>query len=143
MLNLSRTHEFLSQRLSELFKRFHLTPTQYNMLRILRGAGNEGITCSQACERMITPDPDMTRLLDRMENQGLLRRERGSHDRRVVISRITPRGLKLTNQIDEPLQELLRDLFRMLVNRQLQSLIKTLESLRNSPTHSTTSIGEK
>jgi DNA-binding MarR family transcriptional regulator len=142
MLNLARTHEFLNQRAAEFFKRFHLTPTQYNMLRILRGAGPEGVTCSQACERMITPDPDVTRLLDRMENQGWIRRERSQQDRRVVISRITTRGLKLTNQIDAPLQELLQELFATVDDRRLQALIETLESLRSSPTQNSTPEGE-
>ena len=88
-LNLARTFEFLQQQLADLLKQFQLTPTQYNVLRILRGAGEEGVTCSQAAERMLTPDPDMTRLLDRMENRSLIQRERSRQDRRIVITRIT------------------------------------------------------
>ena len=132
VLNLARTYEFLNQRVSAFLKGFQLTPTQYNMLRILRGAGAEGISCSQACERMITPDPDVTRLLDRMESQGLIRRERSREDRRMVIARITKPGLRLTNQIDEPLQHLLRNLFGTVDRSTLQMLIAVLESLRDS-----------
>ena len=105
-LNLARTYEFLSQQLAELLKQYQLTPTQYNMLRILRGSGSDGVTCSQATERMLTPDPDITRLLDRMEAQDFIRRERSKEDRRVVITRITDRGLDLVKRIDEPLDRL-------------------------------------
>src|SRR5512147_3192394 len=108
VLNLVRTHESLQQRLVEFLKPFGLTLTQYNMLRILRGAGLEGVTCSQATERMLTPDPDITRLLDRMESNGLIRRDRSKEDRRVVITRITDHGLELVNRIDAPLQRLLQ-----------------------------------
>src|SRR5829696_5186657 len=89
-------------------KEHQLTPTQYNMLRILRGAGAEGVTCSQATERMLTPDPDVTRLLDRMEAHGLIRRDRTPEDRRIVIARITDRGLEIANRIDAPLHQLLQ-----------------------------------
>ena len=106
-LNLGRTWEFLQKRAADLIKEFDLTSTQYNMLRILRGAGTEGVTCSQATERMLSPDPDITRLLDRMETQGLVRRDRAKEDRRVVITRITDRGLELANRMDAPLHQLL------------------------------------
>ena len=74
VLNLVRTHEFLQQRQTDFFKQFHLTPTQYNILRILRGAGKAGVTCSQAAERMVAADPDITRLLDRLEARQLIER---------------------------------------------------------------------
>jgi len=130
LLNLGRTYEFLSQRMAELLKQYQLTPTQYNMLRILRGAGADGITCSQATERMISPDPDITRLLDRMEAQDLIRRERSKEDRRVVITRITERGLELTNRIDSPLTQLLRQYLGRVGQPRLRELIDTLEALR-------------
>ncbi len=132
ILNVARTHEFLNQRLSEFLKQFQLTPTQYNMLRILRGAGADGVTCSQACERMITPDPDITRLLDRMEHQGWLQRERSTQDRRVVISRITERGLELANRIDAPLAQHLDQLLGHIDRGTFLDLIEILESLRGS-----------
>src|SRR3954453_20871247 len=102
-LNLGRTYEFLQQRAAELLRRHQLTPPEYNMLRILRGAAPEGLTCSQATERMLSPDPDITRLLDRMEARGLISRDGTKEDRRVVITRITHLGLELANQIDAQL----------------------------------------
>ena len=132
-LNLARTFEFLQQQVAELLKQFQLTPTQYNLLRILRGAGEEGVTCSQAAERMLTLDPDMTRLLDRMEARSLIQRERSRQDRRIVITRITQEGLSLAATIDEPLQTLFRRLFGRLDDRKLTALIETLEALREQP----------
>lgn len=129
-LNLARTHEFLGQRVADLLKPFQLTAAQYNMLRILRGAGADGLTCSQATERMLTPDPDVTRLLDRMEAAGLIRRERSKEDRRVVITRITERGLDLANRIDEPLDCLFHRIVGRVGASKLKALIETLEALR-------------
>jgi len=133
ILNLGRTYEYLQQRLGDLLKDFQLTPTQYNMLRILRGAGSEGVTCSQACERMISPDPDITRLLDRMEARKLIARERSKQDRRVVITCITPEGLELVNQIDKPLTALLKKHLGRVGKDRLTNLIDTLETLRQEP----------
>jgi DNA-binding MarR family transcriptional regulator len=129
-LNLARTYEFLAQQLGELLKQYQLTAAQYNMLRILRGAGADGVTCSQATERMLTPDPDITRLLDRMEAQELIRRERSKEDRRVVITRITPRGLELVGRIDEPLDCLFHRIVGRVSKPKLRELIDTLEALR-------------
>lgn len=129
-LNLGRTYEFLAQQLAELLKQYQLTPTQYNMLRILRGAGSDGVTCSQATERMLSPDPDITRLLDRMEAQELIRRERSKEDRRVVITRITARGLALVSRVDEPLDCLLGRMVGRAGESKLRELIDTLEALR-------------
>ena len=129
-LNLGRTWEHLHSRIAELLKQFGLTSTQYNMLRILRGAGEEGLTCSQATERMISPDPDVTRLLDRMEARKLIRRERSTSDRRIVVTRITPEGLALVGKIDMPMRSALREMFASLGEKKLESLIGTLEVLR-------------
>jgi DNA-binding MarR family transcriptional regulator len=132
-LNLGRTWEFLQQQVSALLKQNQLTPTQYNMLRILRGAGADGVTCSEATERMLSPDPDITRLLDRMEAQKLIRRDRSKEDRRVVITRITELGLELTDQIDAPLQQLLKESVGRIGRQKLNELIDTLETLRENP----------
>ena len=129
-LNLGRTYEFLQRRVAELLKSRDLTPTQYNMLRILRGAGTDGVTCSQATERMLSQDPDVTRLLDRMELRGLIRRERSKEDRRVVITRISDLGIELTNQLDDPLHLLLKQLLSRVSQQRLKELIDTLEALR-------------
>jgi DNA-binding MarR family transcriptional regulator len=134
MLNVARTHEIFHQRLVEFLRPYGLTPTQYNMLRILRGAGGEGVTCSQATERMLTPDPDITRLLDRMESRKLIRRERSRQDRRVVITRITPEGLALVNGIDQPLSAFYKANVSHVGQRRLEELIGTLEALREAVT---------
>src|SRR5439155_4499445 len=132
-LNLYRTSEVLQQRLSETLKLHQLTATQYNILRILRGAGPDGVTCSQASERMVNHDPDVTRLLDRMEARKLVERERSRQDRRVVITRITKKGLELVNSLDEPMKTMLKKQFGHIEKRKLEQLIDILESLRGAP----------
>lgn len=131
-LNLGRTFEFLQARVAALLKRHELTPVQYNLLRILRGAGSEGVTCTQACERMLSPDPDITRLLDRLEARKLMRRERSREDRRVVVSWIAPKGEALLGEIDAPLKELFKAILGHVGQRKLEELIDTLETLRGS-----------
>src|SRR5437899_7804121 len=108
LLNLARTFEVVQQRLSDALKPYQLTATQYNVLRILRGAGPDGVTCSQAGERMVNHDPDMTRLLDRIEARKLVERARSRQDRRVVITRIAKKGLELVNSLDAPMNAALR-----------------------------------
>jgi DNA-binding MarR family transcriptional regulator len=129
-LNLGRTFEKLQEQVTGLLKQYQLTATQYNMLRILRGAGPDGLTCSQATERMLTPDPDVTRLLDRLEARRLIARERSQQDRRVVITRITAEGLTLAAQIDQPLADLLRGLMGHAGAERLKQLIDIMETLR-------------
>ena len=132
VLNLVRTHEFLQQRQTDFFKQFHLTPTQYNILRILRGAGKAGVTCSQAAERMVAADPDITRLLDRLEARQLIERQRGTDDRRVVISRITAQGIALLKEIDRPLAEFHKRQLGPLGKERIAQLIEILESIRET-----------
>src|SRR5947209_2864492 len=88
-----------------------LSPTQYNVLRILRGAGPEGLACGRIAERMITRDPDMTRLLDRMKKRGLIERHRCPKDRRVVRGRLTAAGARLLEKLDGPVLDLVRRQF--------------------------------
>src|SRR3954468_11818314 len=132
-LNLSRTFEVVQQKLSETLKPHQLTGTQYNILRILRGAGSEGVTCSQAAERMVNHDPDITRLLDRMEARKLVARERSREDRRVVVTRITREGLDLVNSLDAPVSVALRRHLGHIGKEKLSQLIDILESLRDGP----------
>lgn len=129
-LNIGRTWEVLQARAAEVLKEFQLTGTQYNMLRILRGAGPDGLTCSQASERMITAETDVTRLLDRLENRGLIGRERSKDDRRIVITRITNEGLALLDEAQEPLKRRLRRDLGHLGSSKLRDLIEMLEHLR-------------
>jgi len=105
-LNLARTTEALSWKLVELLKSYELTGVQYNALRILRGAGSEGLICGEISERLITKDSDITRLLERLENRYLISRERKPQDRRHVITKITEAGLRLLAEIDEPIVNL-------------------------------------
>ena len=133
LLNLARTFEVVQQRLSEALKPYQLTTTQYNVLRILRGAGSDGVTCSQAGERMVNHDPDMTRLLDRLEARKLVERERSREDRRVVITRISKPGMDLVNSLDEPMRLLHKQQAGHIGKEKLEQLIDTLESLRNTP----------
>ena len=130
ILNLARTAEYLGSRAAEVFKRADLTPTQYNALRILRGAGADGITCGEISERMVTKDSDITRLLDRLEARGLISRERPAHNRRQVITRVTAAGLRLLGELDAPVAESHRRLAGHLGEKQLKALNKLLESLR-------------
>src|SRR5271154_3320404 len=103
-LDLLRATDLLSRGPVALLKQEDLSMTQYNVLRILRGAP-EGLACGEIANRMITRDPDITRLLDRLEKRGLISRTRETKDRRVVTARITPQGLKLLARLDEPVQE--------------------------------------
>jgi DNA-binding MarR family transcriptional regulator len=132
-LNLARTFEVLQQRVSDALKPYQLTATQYNVLRILRGAGPEGMTCSQAGEKMVNHDPDMTRLLDRLEGRKLIERARSREDRRIVITRITKTGLGLVDSLDEPMKNLHKRQAGHIGKERLQQLIDTLESLRSAP----------
>ena len=97
-LSVLRTADLLGQRAVEVLKPFDLTAAQYNVLRILRGSP-EGLACGQISERMISRDPDITRLLDRMEARGLIGRERSRTDRRIIIVRIKAIGLRCSNKL--------------------------------------------
>lgn len=102
-VDLLRTCDLLSRGLAHLLKAEDLSPTQYNALRILRGAP-AGLPCGEIASRMITRDPDVTRLLDRLEKRSLISRSRDAKDRRAVVTRITPEGLKLLARLDGPIQ---------------------------------------
>lgn len=129
-LNVLRTANALSQGASELLKAHDLTLTQYNVLRILRGAGEKGLTAGEVGERMITRDPDVTRLLDRLEKRGLAERWRCTHDRRVVWTRITQAGLDLIAPLDQPVTDLHRAQLSHLGQDRLEKLIDLLEATR-------------
>jgi DNA-binding MarR family transcriptional regulator len=130
VLNLVRTAEYLASQGAEVFKQADLTPTQYNALRILRGAGAEGLSCGEIGERMVTTVPDVTRLLDRLAARGLISRERPANNRRVVITRITGKGLRFLAGLDVPVVESHRKLAGHLGRKQLTILNELLEALR-------------
>jgi len=129
-LNLQRTADLLRRQTVDLLKPYGLSPTGYNVLRILRGAGAEGLPCSEVSNRLVAHDPDVTRLADRLAEAGLLTRERRSRDRRVVVLRITPDGLVLLEQIDPQTVALHRRQLSHLGEQSLDSLIRLLEHVR-------------
>lgn len=130
-LNLQRTADLLRRETVDLLKPYGLSPTGYNVLRILRGAGVEGLPCSDVSGRLVAHDPDVTRLADRLAEAGLLTRERRSRDRRVVVLRITPDGLVLLEQIDPQTVALHRRQLSHLGESSLDSLINLLEQARS------------
>ncbi|MBI4422006.1 MAG: MarR family transcriptional regulator [Gemmatimonadetes bacterium] len=129
-LNLIRTADQLMRQVAEALKPFGITPTQYNVLRILRGAEPHGSMCSEVADRMVTRDPDVTRLLDRMEGRALITRERDEGDRRVVRTRITVEGRRVLEQLEAPLQELHARQLAHLGKTRVRDLITLLETLR-------------
>jgi len=130
-LSLLRTADALEARVEAKLREFGLTGTQYNALRILRGAGTEGLPCTEIGERMITRDPDITRLLNRLQRRGLVARARGRSDRRVICGKITAPGLKLLREIDEPLERFGREILGHLSQEKLQQLVDLLELVRS------------
>jgi DNA-binding MarR family transcriptional regulator len=130
---LLRTADALQWRAGELFKQHGLSPTQYNALRILRGAGAEGLACAEIAERMINRDPDITRLMGRLERSGLVRRERQKKDRRVIRTCITVAGLALLKSLDRPVVAANREMLGHLGKGRLRSLIALLDLAREVP----------
>ena len=130
-LNLVRTTARLGEPLHALLKSHELTPAQYNVLRILRGAGGDGLSCGETGERLVTREPDVTRLVDRMEKRGLLQRRGSTTDRRVVKLCLTPHGLSLVNALDEPVQRAHAEVLGHLTREELERLNELLESARN------------
>jgi len=129
-LELLRTCELLSRGPALVIKQADLSATQYNVLRILRGAP-EGLPCGEIANRMITRDPDITRLLDRLEKRGLIARCRENKDRRMVMTRITPEGLKLLDRLDEPVQEAHRHQLGHLGRERMRALGELLRACRD------------
>jgi DNA-binding MarR family transcriptional regulator len=129
-LDLLRTTDLLSRVLVDLLKPSDLSPAQYNVLRILRGSP-EGLTCGEIGNRMITRDPDITRLLDRMEKRKLISRSRDNQDRRVVLTRITAEGLDLLAGLDQPVRDAHSRLLGRLGTERLRTLRQLLEACRS------------
>jgi DNA-binding MarR family transcriptional regulator len=130
-LDLLRTSDVISRRLAYILKNEDLSSNQYNVLRILRGAP-EGLACGEIGSRMISRDPDITRLLDRLEKRGLISRCRETKDRRTVLTRISPEGLKLLARLDEPVQQAHREQLGHLGRERLKALTELLRDSRES-----------
>ena len=129
-LNILRTSDQLNRGVAEVLKPADLSGTQYNVLRILRGAGAEGLACGEISERMVTRDPDITRLLDRLEKCGLVARSREKADRRVVTARITAAGQDLLKKLDEAVVRMHKAQLGHLDAKAQEQLIKLLETAR-------------
>ena len=128
-IELIRTVDLLSRRPAQVIKGADLSATQYNVLRILRGAP-DGLSCGEIGNRMITRDPDITRLLDRLEKRALIARARDAVDRRTVITTITPAGLELLAKLDEPVQSTHREQLGHLDEKRLNQLRELLAQCR-------------
>jgi DNA-binding MarR family transcriptional regulator len=129
-LDLLRTADLLFRALVRVLKSEDLSSTQYNVLRILRGAPG-GLPCGEIASRMITRDPDVTRLLDRLEKRELISRCRETKDRRTVMVRIAPQGLKALARLDEPVQAAHRQQLGHLGRERLRALTALLEVSRS------------
>ncbi len=129
-LDLLRTTDLLSRPLAQVLKNEDLSPTQYNVLRILRGSPN-GLTCGEIGNRMITRDPDITRLLDRLEKRHLISRCRETKDRRMVLSRIAPEGLEILARLDQPVRDTHRKLLGHVGRERLRALASLLAVCRS------------
>jgi len=127
---LLQSADSLGQEAEQLLKAAGLTGAQYNVLRILRGAEPEGLPCRGIGDRMISHDPDMTRLLDRLEKRSLVTRVRQTDDRRVIKTRITPQALSLLKTLDQPVRELHKRQFRHMSVARLKLLFDLLEEIR-------------
>ncbi|HVN09948.1 MAG TPA: MarR family transcriptional regulator [Patescibacteria group bacterium] len=132
-VNLMRTTDAVLRGLALALKPHGLSPGQYNVLRILRGAEPTGLPCGEIAARMISHDPDMTRLLDRLEARGLISRSRDTRDRRVVLTRIAPAGLKLLAGLEAPLERENRRAMGHLGRNRLRQLVTLLEAVRERP----------
>lgn len=130
-LSILVTAEYLKAKAAELFKSRDLTHAQYNVLRILRGAGKAGISCREIGERMINRDSDITRMLDRLESQGLITRERQTDDRRVVLAFISEKGLELLADLDGPVIESNKEQLGHMSEKELETLSKLLKKARH------------
>jgi DNA-binding MarR family transcriptional regulator len=130
LLSLERTAATLLHGIAETFKPFDITSTQYNVLRILRGAGADGLCRNEIRERLVAQVPDVTRLLDRLEDAGLVERERSESDRRLVNTRITRSGLDLLDKLDEPIAAAHKRQLGHMTRAQLRTLIDLLAIAR-------------
>jgi DNA-binding MarR family transcriptional regulator len=130
-LNLQRTAEAIAFPFERLFAEHRISGPQYNVLRILRGHGGRGLPCSEIGTQMISRMPDMTRLIDRLEQAGLVRRGRTTEDRRVVLICITDAGLGLLARLDRPVRELNKQTLGHLTPADLAELNRLLVKARN------------
>lgn len=132
ILTLLMTTEKIHWPYHELLGRHDLTPQQFNVLRILRGAGKDGLPTLEVVERMVERTPGITRLIDRLEKKGLVERARSAEDRRQVYCRITSEGLTLLRRLDRPIDELDARALDPLTGDEVRRLIRLLDKVRTA-----------
>ncbi|MGB6689819.1 MAG: MarR family transcriptional regulator [Terracidiphilus sp.] len=130
LLNLIRTADCLDRAMERMIRPFGVTSTQYNALRILRGAHPRGLTCSAIGDRMITAEPDITRLLSRLKALNLIRQQRDRRDRRMLWTQISPQGLKLLSEMDPMIERGPGELLGHMTRAELDSLSQLAEAAR-------------
>ena len=130
LLNVMRTSDCLQRAFVRRTRHWGITPTQYNVLRILRGAQPDGLTCSEVGERMITAVPDITRLLARMKAQKFIKQQRDKKDRRVVWTQIRTSGLDLLSKVDPEITQTTGEMLGHLNRKELGEFIRLLELAR-------------
>ena len=133
LLTLVRAADQLQRAMQHYFKPASLTATQYNVLRILRGGRPTGLTCSAIGSRMITAEPDITRLLARLKTQKLISQQRDTHDRRVVWTHISQKGLDLLASLDRIVNQAPRDILKELTGAELKELTRILKKIQGCP----------
>jgi DNA-binding MarR family transcriptional regulator len=129
-VSLARTAALMEYAAAEVLRRRGLTPTQYNVLRILRGAEPDGLGRNEVRERLVFKVSDATRLLDRLEQMGLVARTRGGEDRRIVVARITRKGLELLAPLDGEIEQFHRRKLGHMGARKLRTLLNLLAEAR-------------
>jgi DNA-binding MarR family transcriptional regulator len=129
-LSIVRTAALLEHAMVQMLKPYGLTPTQYNVLRILRGAGPGGLCRNEVGARLLRQVPDVTRLLDRMADMKLIGRQRTDTDRRLVRTHITPKGLELLARLDDPVRHFHRSRLQGITQQRLRTLVEVLAELR-------------
>lgn len=129
-LGLMRTTDLLRRAIARVLEPYDVTPQQYNVLRILRGAGEQGLPTLEIGDRMIEQAPGITRLLDRLEAKGLVTRKRCPEDRRQVLCWLTPTGRDLVQQLDEPVDNADATAMEMLSDEEKRELIRLLDRVR-------------
>ncbi len=133
VLNIARTAAVLEHETAQALKPYDITPTQYNVLRILRGAGPEGLCRNEVGERLVRPVPDVTRLLDRMEELDLIGRHRSRTDRRYVTTTVTKKGLDLLAALDSVIDAIQRAQVGHLSEGRLRMVVDLLNEVRTRP----------
>ncbi len=130
-LAIAKTGYHLFGEAAMLLKEHGVSEPQYNVLRILRGAGSDGLPCGEIGARMLTRVPDVTRLVDRLRQMGYVRRWRSEQERRIVLQAILPKGVELLNRLDEPVLQLHRNQFGHMPERELRDLARLLRKVRH------------